>query len=92
MPGGFAVVPPIDAPAPFPEPQLAPGEILVPQSGGDIFPAPPIDSTVVPPADAPLLEAPEEARFLKPAVFIRRSRPNFAPFLLGPPPRSASGR
>ena len=35
---------------------------------------------------------PRRSRLLRPAVFTRRSRPNFAPFLLGPPPRSASGR
>jgi hypothetical protein len=57
-----------------------------------VFPAPSSDSIVVPPADAPMPEAIEEIRLLKPAVFTRRSRPNFAPFLLGPPPRSASGR
>jgi hypothetical protein len=51
-----------------------------------------MDPIAVPPADAPMPEAIEEIRLLKPAVFTRRSRPNFAPFLLGPSPRSASGR
>ncbi len=91
-PGGFAVSPRVGVPQDFPEPELAPGEILVPQSGGDVLPAPPMDPIAVPPADAPMPEAIEEIRLLKPAVFTRRSRPNFAPFLLGPSPRSASGR
>ncbi len=95
-PGGYVVSPQVDAPTDFPEPLLAPGEILVPQSGREIFPSPPMDSTIVPPADAPgwapVPEALKEIRLLRPAVFTRRSRPNFAPFLLGPPPRSASGR
>jgi len=90
-PGGFAVAPQV-VPREFPEPQLAPGEILVPQSGSDVLPSPPLDSIVVPPADAPMPEAIEEIPLLKPAVFTRRSRPNFAPFLLGPLPRSMSGR
>ena len=90
-PGGFAVSPQFDAPTAFPNLCWHPARYSCRNPAGMSSPRRRSIRPSSRPPTPPCLEAPEEARFLRPAVFIRRSRPNFAPFLLGPPPRIGVG-